>query len=86
MNQEELRQVVLDTLGRIAPDADPAALDSAVNIRDQIDFDSMDFYNFAVALHEKLGVEIPESDYPRLSSVDGCVRYLQERAGERAVG
>ncbi|HYW91755.1 MAG TPA: phosphopantetheine-binding protein [Gammaproteobacteria bacterium] len=86
MNQESLRKLVLDTLGHIAPDADPAALDPAVNIRDQIDFDSMDFYNFAVALHEKLGVEIPESDYPRLSSIDGCVRYLQDKADSRAAG
>jgi len=31
-------------------------------------------------------VEIPESDYPRLSSIDGCVRYLQEKIDGRVAG
>ncbi len=79
MNQEPLRDIVLETLGSIAPDAKPAELDPDVNIRDQIDFDSMDFFNFAIALHQRLGVDIPEADYPRLSSINGCVRYLAEK-------
>jgi acyl carrier protein len=45
-------------------------------LREQIDLDSMDWLNFLVALHERLQVEIPESDYARLATLDQTVDYL----------
>jgi len=72
----ELRETVLRVLGEIAPEADPTTLKPDVSFRDQLDIDSMDFLNFAIALHEELGVEIPEADYPKLATLDGCVEYL----------
>lgn len=76
MTDGELRETVLRVLGEIAPEADPAMLKPDVSFRDQLDIDSMDFLNFAIALHEELGVEIPEADYPKLATLDGCVEYL----------
>jgi acyl carrier protein len=76
MTRDQIRQTVLTALGRVAPEVDPAALDPAAPLRDQIDIDSMDFLNFLVALHKELGVDIPEKDYPRLATLDGCVTYL----------
>ena len=32
--------------------------------------------NFLIALHRKLGVDIPESDYARLVTLDDLVAYL----------
>jgi len=72
----ELRATVLRVLGEIAPEADPAEIKPDVSFRSQIDLDSMDVLNFVIALHEALGVEIPEADYPRLATLDGCVAYL----------
>ena len=76
MTESEIRETVLRAMGEIAPEADPAALKPDVSFRDQLDIDSMDFLNFAIALHEELGVEIPEADYPKLATLDGCVEYL----------
>jgi hypothetical protein len=28
-------------------------------------------------------VEIPEADYPRLATLDGCIDYLLRQSGER---
>ena len=39
----------------------------------------MDWLNFLVALHERLKVEIPESDYRRLGTLDQIVAYLADR-------
>ena len=39
----------------------------------------MDMLNFVVGLHEALGVEIPEADYPKLATLDGCVEQLASR-------
>jgi acyl carrier protein len=74
---EEIRATVLQVLGDIAPDADLAGIDPGESLREQFDLDSMDFLNFAIGLHQRLGVEIPEADYPRLASLDGAVAYLR---------
>jgi acyl carrier protein len=50
-----------------------------VDLRDQLDIDSMDFLNFAVALNEELGVEIPEADYGKVQTVDRLVEYVGVR-------
>lgn len=81
--REEMRQVVLRLLGEIAPEADLATLKPDVAIRDQLDIDSMDFLNFVIALHQTLGVEIPESDYAKLATLDGCLGYLTARLRSR---
>lgn len=75
----ELRHTVHTLLQAIAPEVDPAALDAAAPLRDQIDLDSMDYLNFILGLHEKLKVEIPESDYRKLVSLDDIVNYLSAR-------
>ena len=41
----------------------------------------MDFLNFVLALHERLGVDIPEADYPHLYTLDGAIAYLSGRIG-----
>jgi acyl carrier protein len=76
MTENEIRETVVRVLGGIAPEADPATLEPDVSFRDQLDIDSMDFLNFAIGLHEELGVEIPEADYPKLQTLDACVEYL----------
>ena len=40
----------------------------------------MDFLDFLMAVAEDTGVEVPERDYAEVATVDGCVRYLSERA------
>lgn len=71
-----LAQVVLDALTRVAPEVDPAALNPDTCFRDQCEIDSVDFLNFVLALEQALGRRIPEGDYPRLSSLNGCLAYF----------
>jgi acyl carrier protein len=76
MTNDEIRASVLEVLARIAPELDPAELAPDANLRDQLDVDSMDFLNFVIGLHKAFGVEVPETDYRRLLTLDGCVAYL----------
>ena len=76
MTEAKLRKTVLDTLGDIAPEADLGALPPDRDLREELDIDSMDFLNFVIALHEKLGIDIPEADYPQLVTLNGAVAYL----------
>jgi acyl carrier protein len=75
-----MTELVIQVLGEIAPEADLDQLDPNTSFRDQIDIDSMDFLNFVIALHKKLGVDIPETDYPKLSTLAGAVAYLQQKS------
>lgn len=81
MTSADIRKTVVDALTRIAPEVDPASIRPGTSFRDELDLDSMDFLNFVLALHERLGVDIPEADYPRLSTLDDAVGYLAGRIG-----
>jgi len=76
MSDTDIRNVVLEELGNIAPEADLASLDPAADLREALDIDSMDFLNFITAIHHRLGIDIPELDYPKLDTLDGAVAYL----------
>lgn len=76
MSRDEIKSVVLRVLGRIVPEADMQQLKPDQRLRDQLDIDSMDLLNFVVGLHKELHVEIPEADYAKLATLDGCVDYL----------
>lgn len=78
MNEEELRSEVLKALKQVAPEADTATLVSEQTFRDQLGIDSIDYLNFIVGLEERLGLRIAEIDYPRLSSLAGCLGYLRQ--------
>ena len=79
MDDTTLRQTVLATLQRIAPEIEAEALLPAKPLRDQVDLDSMDWLNFLQALHAALGVEIPERDYAKLVTLDDLVAYMAGR-------
>jgi acyl carrier protein len=83
MSPEEIRAAVVAALTGVAPEADPAAIDPDEPLREQLDLDSMDFLNFVIRVHQRLGVEIPEVDYPRLATLAGAVAYLEERTAAR---
>jgi acyl carrier protein len=72
----QVRDTVLRLIGDIAPEADLQRLKPDISFRDQLDIDSMDFLNFIIALHRELGVEIAETDYPKYSTLQGCIEQL----------
>jgi acyl carrier protein len=80
VSQDELRKLVLAELMRIAPELEEADIVPGKLLREQVDLDSMDWLNFLVALHERFKVEIPESDYAKLATLDQLVAYLAAKA------
>jgi acyl carrier protein len=81
VTRDAIREAVLRILGGIAPEADLTALKPDVAFRDQLDIDSMDNLNFVIALDKELHVAVPETDYQRIATLNGCVGYLAERLG-----
>jgi len=81
VTRDQLRQGVLEALLKVVPEARASDIDPSAPLREQLDIDSMDFMNFVVALDAGLGVDVPEGEYGRLSTLDACVDYLAGRLG-----
>ena len=79
MNDVELRATILSALINVAPEIDNIDLDSDVSFRNQVDLDSIDYLQFVLALEKTFGTEIPDVDYPQLSSLNGALGYLKAR-------
>jgi len=79
MNAEEPRPGIVSLLQRIAPEIEENTLDPKTALRDQVDLDSIDWLNFLVSLHDRYRVEIPESDYEKLRTLDDIAAYLASR-------
>jgi acyl carrier protein len=76
MTEDQVKQIVTDIINEIAPDEETTDLKSDVNLRDQMDLDSMDFLDIVMELRKQHGIEVPEADYPELASLDSCANYL----------
>ena len=83
MNAHDLLATLLH---RVAPDVDLDALGRDDILQEAADLDSMDFLNLLTALHDLTGVDVPESDYPRLTTVACVERYLQEHVATAVTG
>jgi acyl carrier protein len=75
-SREQIRATILAVLGGIAPEVEPDSIDPEIDLRDQLDIDSMDFLNLVIGVHKRLGVDIPEAHYPRLTTLNGFVDYV----------
>jgi acyl carrier protein len=85
-DREQLRAAVFEAIAAIAPEIDPADIRPDRPLRQQVDLDSFDFLNVIIRLHEILGIDIPESDYGELLTLDRAVDYLARRCGSGAAG
>ena len=78
----DVRQIVLDIIAEIAPDADLGKLRGGTSdadqtpLRDLLGLDSMDFLDIVMELRKKHHIDVPEGDYPRLNTLQSCVEYL----------
>jgi acyl carrier protein len=62
-----------------APDLAEETIPPDADLRETLDLDSMDLVNWIAALHRRLGVDIPELDYPKLRTLDATADYLAAR-------
>ena len=86
MSADQIRQVILKILNRIAPDNDLAFLKDELPFREQMELDSMDFLDIVMELRKMYRIQIPEEDYPNLNTMAGTVGYLLPRLKDVAVG
>ena len=79
MTKEEIREAIYDIISEIVPDEDLSNLEDNQTIRDQIELDSMDFLDIVLELRKRYKADVPEEDYPKLATINGCVEYLEPK-------
>lgn len=86
MDRQALRNTIMSTLRSIAPEVLESELVADRALREQVDLDSMDWLNFLIGLHRELQIDIPESDYARLRTLDNLLNYLDAKLQDAASG
>ena len=74
----EIRAGIVAELMSIAPEIEESDLSDTELLRDQVDLDSMDWLNFLVRLNKRFEVDIPESQYASLRTIDDLTTYVEQ--------
>lgn len=75
MTDDDIRRGLLQAIASVAPEADLATLDPLRPLRTQLDLDSVDWLMVLIAIHDQLGVDIPDAEAARLRTL----QQLHER-------
>ncbi len=76
MTPTQIRDAFIEELVKVAPDIDPSTVGDDDHIQEDLELDSMDVLNLVAALHARFGVDIPESDYPKIATAGAAATYL----------
>ncbi len=83
MTAQQIKDLILEIVADIAPDADLTNIKPDVRLREQIELDSMDFLDIIMELRKRYKIDVPEEDYMKLATLDGCVEYLTPHLKDR---
>jgi acyl carrier protein len=79
MNDEEIKKIIVELLKNTAPDTEPEKLRPDDDIRHTLEIDSFDALQFVVALDERFGIDTPEEDYGKISTMKSLIYYIQQK-------
>ncbi|WP_324789507.1 acyl carrier protein [Streptomyces sp. H51] len=81
MNRTDALDMVRESISRVVPGADVAALGPDDAFREVLEMDSLDFLNFVEVLSERSGVRIEDEDTPRLGTLSASADFLVAHTG-----
>lgn len=70
---EKIQKMVADGLG-----VEESKVVESASFQEDLDADSLDLYELAMAFEEEFGVEIPAEDLEKLVTVGDVVKYIQD--------
>ncbi len=76
MGDQRIKNIILEIIAIVAPDAEITDVKTDIRLRDQLDLDSMDFLDIVMELRKRYKIEIPKEEYPELATLDSCAAYL----------
>jgi acetyltransferase len=85
LETDEIRAGVRAAIDLVAPGTDWQRIEPGQPLREQVDFDSLDWMNFIAEVGARLSIHIRASDYAQLESLDSLVAYLAAASAQPAV-
>ena len=79
MKDDQARELFASMIHEIAPEIDLSSMDGDANLQEELDIDSVDFLNLVQMIHDITGLNVPETDYAKMSSINACITYLAAR-------
>ena len=73
--EEKVRQIIVEQLG-----VEPSEVTPAASFVDDLGADSLDRVELIMALEETFGVEIPDEEAEKISTVQNAIDYIQKNA------
>jgi len=77
VSQERIKEIIAEQLG-VKKDE---VTDNAKFV-DDLGADSLDTVELVMALEEEFGIEIPDEDAEKMTTVGEAMRYIEEKAGK----
>ncbi len=76
---EKVKNIIAEQLGVKPEEVTPEA-----KFIDDLGADSLDTVELVMALEEEFGIEIPDEEAEKLVTVGDAVKYIGEKAGQKA--
>ena len=75
--EEKVREIIVERLGVNEEDVTPEA-----SFIDDLGADSLDTVELVMAFEDGFGIEIPDEDAEKITTVKDAVKYMTEKAGD----
>ncbi len=79
MTTEEIKQTIIEQILMVAPDIEKEEIEPNANLQRSLEIDSFDFLKVLTALNETLGVDVPETDYAQVDTLEHMADYFKAR-------
>lgn len=77
--EDKVRAIIAEQLG-----VKPEEVTSQASFIDDLGADSLDTVELVMALEEEFGVEIPDEDAEKMTTVGDAIKYIQEKSSSKA--
>jgi len=79
MTTEQIKETIIEQILTVAPEIEKEEIEPNANLQRSLEIDSFDFLKVLTALNDALGVDVPESDYARVDTLEHMADYFKAR-------
>ena len=76
--EEKVKSIIAEQLGVKSEEVTPGT-----SFIDDLGADSLDTVELVMALEEEFGIEIPDEDAEKMTTVGDAVKYIEEKIGNK---